>query len=39
MLTRAGYPTIAAALDERLVADKVQEVESTLRAMAEADPR
>lgn len=36
MLKRAGYPTIAAALDEDLVADKVCEVESTLKAMAEA---
>lgn len=36
MLTRAGYPTIAAALDEDLVRDKIDEVESTLRAMAEA---
>ena len=36
MLERAGYPTIAAALDDDLVADKVHEVESTLKAMAEA---
>lgn len=39
MLERAGYPTIAAALDEDLVAAKVCEVESTLQAMATADPR
>jgi hypothetical protein len=39
MLKRAGYPTIAAALDEDLVADKVREVESTLKAMAEAASR
>jgi hypothetical protein len=37
MLRRAGYPTIAAALDEDLVNDKIQEVESTLRAMAKAN--
>jgi len=36
MLERAGYPTIAAALDEDLVADKVHEVETTLQAMVEA---
>jgi hypothetical protein len=36
MLERAGYPTIAAALDEDLVAAKVCEVESTLQAMTAA---
>ncbi len=39
MIERAGYPTIAAALDTDLVATKVLEVESTLQAMAKADPR
>jgi hypothetical protein len=39
MIERAGYPTIAAALDTDLVANKVLEVESTLRAMAKSDPR
>lgn len=39
MLKRAGYPTIAAALDEELVADKVREVETTLKAMAEVASR
>lgn len=36
MLRRAGYPTIATALDEDLVRDKIDEVESTLRTMAAA---
>ena len=39
MIERAGYPTIAAGLDRALVARKVLEVESTLEAMARADPR
>ena len=38
MIERAGYPTIAAGLDRPLVAAKVLEVESTLEAMAQADP-
>jgi hypothetical protein len=33
MLTRAGYPTVAAALDEVLVAGKLSEVEQRARAM------
>jgi hypothetical protein len=33
MLTRAGYPTVAAALDEGLVARKVTEVEQRGHAM------
>ena len=36
MLTRAGYPTVAAALDEGLVARKVTEVEERGRAMMRA---
>jgi hypothetical protein len=39
MIERAGYPTIAAALDEDLIAAKLPEVESTIRAMAQTDPR
>lgn len=39
MIERAGYPTIAAAVDTDLVANKVLEVESTLRALAQAAPR
>jgi hypothetical protein len=38
MLERAGYPTIAAALDEGLIAAKLPEVESTAQAMAQAVP-
>jgi hypothetical protein len=38
MLERAGYPTIAAALDEGLIAAKLSEVESTAQAMAQAAP-
>ena len=33
MLSRAGYPTVAAALDEGLVAEKLVEVETRGRAM------
>ena len=33
MLTRAGYPTVAAALDEGLVAQKLLEVEARGKAM------
>jgi hypothetical protein len=36
MLTRAGYPTVAAALDEGLVASKLREVESRAHAMLQA---
>jgi hypothetical protein len=36
MLTRAGYPTVAAALDEGLVATKLAEVETRGLAMREA---
>lgn len=39
MIERAGYPAIAAALDRPLVAERVMEVETTLKAMAKADPR
>lgn len=39
MIERAGYPTIAASMDRALVANKVPEVESTLKAMSKADPR
>ena len=33
MLGRAGYPTVAAALDEGLVAEKLREVEARAQAM------
>jgi hypothetical protein len=36
MLTRAGYPTVAAALDEGLVASKLPEVEARAHAMLQA---
>jgi hypothetical protein len=36
MLLRAGYPTVAAALDESLIASKLPEVEATARAMLQA---
>lgn len=36
MLNRAGYPTIAAALDEGLIAAKLPEVECTAQAMVAA---
>ena len=36
MLTRAGYPTVAAALDEGLIAEKVNEVESRAQVMLQA---
>jgi hypothetical protein len=36
MLTRAGYPTVAAALDEPLIASKLPEVESRAEAMLQA---
>jgi hypothetical protein len=36
MLTRAGYPTVAAALDEGLVARKLAEVETRGQAMQQA---
>jgi hypothetical protein len=39
MLERAGYPTIAAALDEALIAARLPEVEAKLRAMMAAEPR
>jgi hypothetical protein len=39
MLERAGYPTIAAALDADLIAARVSEVEAKLQAMMQADPR
>ena len=39
MIERAGYPTIAAGLDRALVARKVIEVESTIKAMTQDDPR
>ncbi len=38
MIERAGYPTVAAGLDRGLVAEKVIEMESTIKAMAQADP-
>jgi len=36
MLTRAGYPTVAAALDEGLVAQKLAEVEARAHTMLQA---
>jgi hypothetical protein len=39
MIERAGYPTIAAALDEDLIAATLPEVEAKIRAMAQADLR
>jgi hypothetical protein len=39
MINRAGYPTVAAAVDAALVATQVKEVESTIKAMSKADPR
>ena len=36
MISRAGYPTIAAALDEGLIAAKVREVEARTQAMLAA---
>ena len=39
MIERAGYPSIAASLDIGLVDTKVAEVETTIKAMAKADPR
>jgi hypothetical protein len=36
MLTRAGYPTVAAALDEGLIAGKLPEVEARAQAMLQA---
>jgi len=36
MLTRAGYPTVAAALDEGLIARKLSEVEERAQAMMRA---
>ena len=39
MIEYAGYPNIAAALDEDLLAARLPDVESKGRAMIEADPR
>lgn len=39
MIERAGYPSIASAVDTDLVATKVAEVETTIKSMAKADPR
>ena len=36
MLTRAGYPTVAAALDEGLIAGRLPEVEARAHAMLQA---
>jgi len=36
MLTRAGYPTVAAALDEALIASKLPEVEARAEALLQA---
>jgi hypothetical protein len=37
MLTRAGYPTVAAALDEGLIAGKLADVEARAKVMQQAD--
>ena len=37
MIERAGYPTVAAALDANLVATKVAELQTTIKTMAKAD--
>ena len=39
MIERAGYPSIASAVDTDLVATKVAELETTIKSMAKADPR
>ena len=39
MIDRAGYPTIAAALDADLIAAQLPAVEAKLKAMMQADPR
>lgn len=39
MLTRAGYPTVAAALDEELVATKVSEMTGRTQRMLQASTR
>jgi len=39
MIERAGYPTIAAALDTELIAAKFPAVEAKALAMLQADPR
>ena len=38
MIDRAGYPTIAAAVDQDLIAYKLPEIESTAKAMIVAAP-
>jgi hypothetical protein len=39
MVARAGYPTIAAALDAELIASKLPEVEAKTQAMLQASPQ
>ncbi|MFQ6027155.1 MAG: hypothetical protein ACE5Q6_06665 [Dehalococcoidia bacterium] len=39
MIEHSGYPTVAANMDRELVAEKVLEMETTIKAMAKADPR
>lgn len=39
MIERAGYQTLAAAVDAELIAAKLPEVEARLQAMRQADPR
>ena len=36
MLQRAGYPTVAAALDERVIASKLPEIEARAQEMLQA---
>jgi hypothetical protein len=36
MLQRAGYPTVAAALDDSLIASKLPEVEAKVQEMLQA---
>ncbi len=39
MISRAGYPTIADNVDTELLAEKLNEVEATIKDMAAKDPR
>ena len=39
MIARAGYPTIADNIDRELLAEKLKEVEATIKDMAAKDPR
>ena len=39
MIARAGYPTVADNVDTVLLADKLKEIEATIKEMAVKDPR